>query len=285
MDEDWALLDSVPAYSVSGGGSKTATFWSALCAATPALASRTPAECEARVNELKATGGAAKLAFGPQPPVLEAWTMLPDGRYTGTLSGRTAWLTAATAGRLADDPRETQPGFIEAVGGAVYELGNPAPAAPPAVDAVASGATPANMDMRTNPMPTSVLLGAVAVLTGALGFTFGSASVSPPPAPPAPAPRETRIFITQPRYAPVKAEGGASASKAGMPSSTAPLTVSEQRERAELRVERDKARLKMLELRLREDESRLSELRRIEADRGPGAEAVKLVFPPDAGPK
>ena len=59
-----------------------------------------------------------------------------------------------------------------------------------------------------------------------------------------------------------------------------PLTVSEQRERAALRVERDQKKLEMLQLKLKEDEMRLAELKRVEAERGPATEAVKLVFPP-----
>ena len=47
---------------------------------------------------------------------------------------------------------------------------------------------------------------------------------------------------------------------------------------------RDKAKLQMLEQRLREDEQRLAEFNRIEAQSGAGGDAVKLVFPPATGP-
>ena len=38
----------------------------------------------------------------------------------------------------------------------------------------------------------------------------------------------------------------------------------------------------MLKLKLLEDQQRLSELQRVEVERGAGAEAVKLVFPPSS---
>lgn len=114
--EDWALQDRAPQFTVGRGGSQ-ATFWSALTASTPELAGRTPEECERRLRELGAT------AVGRQPRVLEDWSRLGDGRYTGHLDGdsSTVWLTVACEGRLASDPR-TEPGYIEAAGGTIYEL-------------------------------------------------------------------------------------------------------------------------------------------------------------------
>jgi len=56
--------------------------------------------------------------------------------------------------------------------------------------------------------------------------------------------------------------------------------VTEQRERAELRVSRDKLQLQNLQQRLQEDEQRLSEFRRVEAEAGGSGDAVKMVFPP-----
>ena len=49
--EDWALLDSAPAFTV-GTGAQTATFWESLAAATPELATRSARECEERWAEL-----------------------------------------------------------------------------------------------------------------------------------------------------------------------------------------------------------------------------------------
>ena len=274
-DEDWALLDSVPAYSAGSGG-RVVTFWEALSAATPALSSRTAAECEARARELTAKETSAAIKCGSQPPLLEDWAMLPDGRYTGTVGGRAVWLTVEVAGRLASDPRPT-PGYVEVMGGQVYELGSQAAKAPTAaatIEAAPEGG---------GKIPNAAYLAAVAVLTGVAGFTVGTVTAPPPPPPP-----PTKIYLAQPRpVTPRATEAPGLPMSASPPRSmqSAPLTVTEQRERAELRVERDKAKLKMLELKLQEDQQRLGELRRVEADRGPGADAVRMIFPPDAGPK
>eukprot|EP00964_Phaeocystis_antarctica_P057381 scaffold33953_cov45-Phaeocystis_antarctica.AAC.1 len=59
-----------------------------------------------------------------QPDLLEAWERLADGRYAGSADGRPVWLTVSLEGRLPSDPREA-PGYIEALGGRIYELGAP----------------------------------------------------------------------------------------------------------------------------------------------------------------
>ena len=58
-----------------------------------------------------------------------------------------------------------------------------------------------------------------------------------------------------------------------------------QRERAELRVDRDKKKLEMMQQRIREDEQTLSELKRVEGERGGESDAVRLVFPTPDGPR
>ena len=106
-----------------------------------------------------------------------------------------------------------------------------------------------------------------------------------PPPPPPPAPRVTRVFISQ---AGSKAEQTSQQLQqlAGTPpKSPASLTVKEQRERAELRVDRDKKKLEMMQQRIREDEQTLSELKRVEGERGGESDAVRLVFPTPDGPR
>ena len=66
-DEDWALQDSAPAFTV-GRGNERATFWTALVASTPDLAKRSAAECEKRLRELK-----EKAEVGSAPLVLDEW--------------------------------------------------------------------------------------------------------------------------------------------------------------------------------------------------------------------
>ena len=263
--EDWALADSVPQFTV-GSGESVATFWQALAAATPELAGRTASECESRWGELE-----PQQRIGPQPPVLEDWEKLPDGRYSGRVNGGSSvWLTVALEGKLSQDPRLDEPGYIEAVGGKIFELSRAS--AVRRSEAATGAAPPAAL---TAPTKEVALAAAAVLFAGGAGFGLGT-SVAPPPALPPPPPQVTKVFIAP----------GASTRRTPMdapsadPRAAIPLTVGEQRERAELRVDRDKTKLQMLQQRLKEDEQRVAEYRRVEAERGAAAEAVKLIFPP-----
>ena len=113
--EDAALLDDTPAFTVGDAGS-TVTFWSALAVATPALARRTPLECEERMTFLLAADDGPvsssplnpSLRYGRRPAVLDDWERMDDGRVVGTLEGQVVWLTPALEGCLASDPREAR---------------------------------------------------------------------------------------------------------------------------------------------------------------------------------
>lgn len=269
--EDWALQDAAPKFTV-GAGREMCTFWTALAASTPELTTRSASDCEARLRNLTDGG-----LVGAEPSVLNDWTRLDDGRYTGRVAGESSsvWLTVSLEGKLASDPRP-DPGYIEAVGGRVYELGarsrgggggdgsvlQPTPAA-------AAG----GMGLAT-PFPTNIAAAVGAtILAGGIGFGIGT-TIAPPPPPPM---TTTRIFIAP--------SSRTTPTKQALPSAdarpSAPLTMSEQRERAELRVDRDRLKLNNLEQRLKEDEQRLNEYKRMEAERGSDAQAVsKLIFPP-----
>ena len=52
-----------------------------------------------------------------------------------------------------------------------------------------------------------------------------------------------------------------------------------QRERAELRVERDQKNLENLKQKMQEDQQRVREYQRLEAERGGASDAVKMIFP------
>ena len=136
-----------------------------------------------------------------QPALLEAWERLDDGRYAGSADGRPVWLTVSLEGRLPSDPREA-PGYIEALGGRIYELGAPGaagqrgaglapppPSPPPAtVDALGGAGTP---------VPLAAAAAAVLV-AGGLGFgVAGTFSVPPPPPPPPPT--QKVVFLAPPR--------------------------------------------------------------------------------------
>ena len=140
MVEDWALLDAVPEFTVRGGGSGSsetvATFWQQLTAATPALARKSAEEVELRAVELRArrkleSNGTAAVAAaaGPSPQALEQWRRLEDGRFAGRLSpgGSSVAVAVELEGRLASGSEAAQTGgFVVALGGRIYELGEPA---------------------------------------------------------------------------------------------------------------------------------------------------------------
>jgi len=117
------------------------------------------------------------------------------------------------------------------------------------------------------------------LLAAGVGIGAGLGSAPPPP-PPALPPTVTKLFIASgsSRVSP-GSNDRQTASGAEQRQST-PLTLAEQRERAQLRVDRDKTRIEMLTQRLREDEQRLAEYRRVEVEQGANAQAVRMVFPP-----
>lgn len=205
-EEDWALLDEAPSFT-AGESANAVTFWTALAASNAALAQRTAVECERRMTELAAQQRAPS-SFGGEPRKLDSWERLADGRYTGTYGGRTVWLTVEAEGRLASDPRPGA-GYVESLGGVIYELGTAAAdsgAAPRLAEAgVEDGGAGVAWAERWNPLragadqiersrfsPLATAAGvramalAAAVSTvgvGAAGFFLGAQSVPPPPAP------------------------------------------------------------------------------------------------------
>ena len=157
LKEDWALMDNLPKFTVSSS-TETRTFWTQLWSENTILFStKQPEELYKRVQELDLQEIAEmklqsdekdqkdettrSLTFGPSPPVLENWK-LEDGesnRVVGQIgtdgSGqRTIWFHYHVIGRLEGDPfADTSSGavslfpggYIEAVGGRIYELGQP----------------------------------------------------------------------------------------------------------------------------------------------------------------
>lgn len=268
-DQDWALVDLVPSFT-AGVGQNTVTFWQALATSVPALEARTPAELRCRFLEIAPSNSTA----GDEPTVLEDWDRLLDGRYTGRLAGQSSfvWLTVATEGRLVSDPRE-QPGYVESISGRIYELGQPARSRlADGAQLTATGLPPAAQDS-ADPMslrlPYAGMSLAMGLLVGAIGYGLGLSSV-PATAPPAP-----RVFLAPPKADPPPANKATAMMMV-------PATVGEQKERALLRLDRDRAKLQMIQTRIKEDEQRLVEAQRVEAERGASAEAVKLVFPPSS---
>lgn len=186
-------------------------------------------------------------------------------------------MTAALAGRLEADPRLGE-GYIEAVGGQVYELGAPPPES--TAETKPSATTKDEAGALGKFKQEGGYVAAAVAIAGAVGFTMANVLAPPPPPPPPP----TRIFITRPsKPMPQSAAVQKAAPAPSLPA--APLTAAEVRERAELRLERDKTKIRMLELKVQEDEQMLGEARRIETERGPaGTPTTNLIFPPPVGP-
>jgi hypothetical protein len=167
MEQDWALIDQLPKFTVIGDGEKDTnhhirTFWAQLAACTPSLSDKTPNQVLERCQELERSSlslssSSSKtnhdattsthppppprklLVFGPSPPQLQNWMIdldHRDGKAVGqTQDGRTIWLRYHSIGRLEGDPFSdissssvlslVPGGYLEAVGGRIYELGEP----------------------------------------------------------------------------------------------------------------------------------------------------------------
>ena len=152
LDEDWLLVDQLPKFTV-GAGDQTRTFWTQLSAATPRLSSKGIPELLERCHVLQTN---YTLHYGPSPPLLQNWgvdlssvsssssssSSSENNRAVGTLEdGRVVFLNYHVVGRLAGDSfQETTAtaaaaspdlmaqipgGYLEAVGGRIYELGEP----------------------------------------------------------------------------------------------------------------------------------------------------------------
>ena len=175
------------------------------------------------------------------------------------------WLRAAVEGRLASDPRRG-PGWIEAVGGRILELGQPeavgargVAAVAPAVEAAAAAAPPSAAEGGESPFgglvgrparrrqrleDLSNQLGASLVATACFfgfiagansGLTFGGA----PPPPQLPPPPPAAIMATPRATLPSSAPRATTAARVS-------LTVDELRQRQALRVEGDRLELARL---------------------------------------
>ena len=160
VEEDWALMDSVKAFTV-GEGTNSATFWDALAVNSVVLADRTPSECAARMKVLSPS----PFAGGPQPQRLDMWTRLADGRYQGADGGRTVYITVSEEGQLAEGSR---PSYIRSVDGRVYEL-------------MATAADGAGAEALEPKEKMGALAPAAASPKGALaGFGFSDAKITVP---------------------------------------------------------------------------------------------------------
>ena len=61
LKQDWALIDTVPLYTVNADGGRPATFWTQLSAATPELSLLSPERLRARYEEIRQAGDSARV--------------------------------------------------------------------------------------------------------------------------------------------------------------------------------------------------------------------------------
>lgn len=259
-EEDWTLADRVPDFT-AGRGRDTATFWTALVASDPILYWRSPQDCSKRMAWLAAEQNLSQ-AFGPEPPVLDAWSRLGDGRFTGTVDGRVVWLAVEQEARLASDPR-SRAGYIETVAGRVYELGSPEDAS--ATNSKASAAILADSSPSSENLERwGVLKGVVgkmqpflqsgaalpmlfiATIFGGLSFAMGVQSAQPGGFSAWSSPQTAVVQQAVKPAAKAALQPAMQASTSTPRAEKVLITISEQKERQQIRLESDKLRLQNL---------------------------------------
>jgi len=237
-EEDWAILDETPAFTV-GSAANTVTFWSALATASSVLCHRTALELEQRRASLAADKSLSTGSFGREPSVLSSWEQLPDGRFTGTVDGRTVWLTVELEGRLASDPRAGA-GYLISLGGRVYELGESGGRLKePGMSTMLPGGKDERVDQDDLQSVGASVTGwlpflGTALLAGGVGLFIGVSDVVPHKMVP-------RVTM-------------ASVSSKTQPPPAVPLVLSEQRSRLSIVIDKQKAEIAKQELKLQTDQ-------------------------------
>lgn len=263
-EEDWAILDETPAFTV-GSGTNAVTFWSALATASTVLCQRTALELEQRMAHLAADKNLSAASFGREPSVLSSWERLPDGRFTGTVDGRTVWLTVELEGRLASDPRAGA-GYLISVGGRVYELGESSGGLE---EPGMSTLVPGGKDERVGQFDLQSMGASVtgwlpflgtALLAGGVGLLIGVSDVVPRDM----VPRVTVSTVNQKTQPPAAAQkvlpAAASSTRQSTTAPTSPkresvpILLSEQRARLLIEVDKQKAEIARQEKKLQADQ-------------------------------
>lgn len=299
LEEDWALMDAVPKFTVGDTDQTRRTFWTQLLLQTPALSQKfhlgEEDELMARYQILLSSAAEEKNAdslprCGKSPPVLQEWSLVDDGtgtisggRLRGSYNGRTIWIQTQAMGQFntmdttypnANGDDETMStilpgGFVESVGGRVYELGEPKEEVSTTISAVVADNNalqpPPESPVLNNisrMMTASTILSSVVLATviryAAAGLGGGLQQQQQPTlVQQAALPPSSRVEIIQvQRKKPdIIIEINKSAQQQQQQS------ISEQRARLEARVLRDARVLKTLKDRLQQDGSQLTALR------------------------
>lgn len=292
LEQDWALIDQLPKFTV-GEGSHIRTFWTQLLACTPILSEKSPDSLFRRCQELKsiqekynntttAKASGRPIIFGPAPILLTNWQIdfdHLDGKAVGqTKDGRSIWLRYISLGRLEGDPFSDSSsssifslipgGYLEAVGGRIYELGEPRSVqqTPESSIAVATASIENDKEHKTTklfdwwvPATTATVSALLAstILSACIGYGAGlsiisdgshstaqhSSTVVPP-----------ITSATNTKTQPIVNLGETASSP----------TISEQRARVEYRIIREQRLLKSVSDKIERDQNELLKLRRIE---------------------
>jgi len=282
LTEDWALIDKVSKFTV-GTSSQTRTFWVQLALSTPELSRRCGLDVAKRFQEILSDpekNGHSPLKLpeaGPSPPLLQNWWMDGKGMVSGVVDGNTIWFPMQCTGYLADDPAASlvgadnsdimiaSGGFVEAVGGRIFELGQSrsvptmqSASSVPAIE-IANDIDDSKPGERDNLFPdfpfvafsTASLsaLVATSILTACIGFSSGLSVVASKSTP-----TNTVRSNTVSQIHTVEKFGAG-----GTP------TISEMRARQEARVLQERRVISSIQEKLAKDEAKLAELQQQES--------------------
>ena len=188
LDLEWSLIDAVPKFTV-GSSKERRTFWTQLLLSTPELSSSFETIEDLQYRYTKLMDADSSLARpGDSPPVLQEWEVTSLNHITGIYEGRRVSFQSQLIGQLLSNNDATSAvcgpvagGFVEAVGGRIYELGQQSVA--PTIKTVEENDSKLNgptlFSTRSAAVASSILAAAV------IGYNAGSipqqvASVPPP---------------------------------------------------------------------------------------------------------
>lgn len=289
MKQDWALIDSVPSYTVNAESDRPATFWTQLSALTPELSRISPEQLQDRYEVLRCNdSNSTRLTnSGPQPPVIDRWYYSEDGSTVwGILdNGSTIGVSVAARGWLIDDPlaatmkdKITQGGWVMVIGGVVYELGVPAESATmSATPSTPLAATISQISSHISNLAATLVV--VAGVSATLGFAAGSSFPTTPEATP---PAASILATTQQDrdYA-----SPTTVVEKYVPGSIAELRVLQERRIAgrELHlvsqtesIVRIQSKMRVNQVLLEKDKAGLEKLQRLEQEKGGDAYVIDL---------
>eukprot|EP00548_Thalassiothrix_antarctica_P000537 CAMPEP_0194135812 /NCGR_PEP_ID=MMETSP0152-20130528/5894_1 /TAXON_ID=1049557 /ORGANISM="Thalassiothrix antarctica, Strain L6-D1" /LENGTH=341 /DNA_ID=CAMNT_0038832223 /DNA_START=87 /DNA_END=1112 /DNA_ORIENTATION=- len=249
LEKDWALEDAVQKFSVGDSSSKV-VFWSQLSSSTPDLASFTEIQIKERHQRLSGN-------LPESPQLVQSWEMIDKTQMKGEVNGRTVWFNVQSMGQLLEEETSNNKpragGFVEALGGRVYELGQP------------GNTTPISKEKETNNFLKDITekigdnlmakVGSV-VVVAALGIQLiaGGVPADTKASLPSQQPAQTVIVRSSP-------------------------SVSEMRARTEARVLSEERAVSILKTRLTADQNKFQNL--VQAEKEKGQEALVI---PEKGP-